>query len=93
MIDRKPFVFFNAVMLAVNESAYTLRYLKKYPRKAWEKAQVKVWGQKWLGIGESVSNMIEQYFKQVRISMSYRSLYECVTKSLKDRYKHLKKRP
>jgi hypothetical protein len=93
MIDRKPAVIINAVMVAVNGSAYTLRYLKNYPRKAWEKVQVISWGLKWIGIGESVSSVIGQYFKQVRISIFYRRYYEYVTKPLKDRYKYLKKRP
>jgi hypothetical protein len=91
MIQRKMIVIIDAVLVAVNGSAFVLKRLKEYPHRALESAQLDVWGQKWISLNERATRLVKLYFYNVRNAMRYRAYYLYIKKQLKDRYEHIRK--
>jgi hypothetical protein len=91
MIQRTMFVIIDAVLVAVNESAFVLKRLKEYPYRALESAPLDVWGQKWISLNERASQLVRLYFSNVKNAMRYRAYYLYVKKQLRDRYEQIRK--
>jgi hypothetical protein len=91
MIDRTIRVVLNAVVVAVSESTSALLSLKQYPQRAWDTAWVDALRDKWVDASERFSRAVGRYVEQVRSSSRYRVFYSEIKKTLKNRYRQIRK--
>jgi hypothetical protein len=91
MIDKTIYVVLNAVSVAVSESTSALLSLKQYPQRAWEIVGVDALRYKWVDGVERFSHTVGRYVEQVRSSSRYRVYYSEIKRSLRNRYRQIRK--